>query len=56
MKDLRDRIDRSAECVSNEIFPSTWQETEYRFDVRRATKTAILISVQHVRYFVRSSV
>jgi len=37
VNELRDRISRAAECVTNEMFASTWRETEYRLDVCRAT-------------------
>jgi hypothetical protein len=33
MNELRDRIVRAAECVTNEILASTWRETEYRLHV-----------------------
>jgi hypothetical protein len=38
--DFRDRIVTAAECVTNEMFVSTWRETEYRLDVCRATNYA----------------
>jgi hypothetical protein len=37
VNELRDRIVRAAECITNEMFSSTWPETEYRLDVCRAT-------------------
>jgi hypothetical protein len=35
LKDLRDRIVRAAECVTNGMLTSTWRETEYRLHVYR---------------------
>jgi hypothetical protein len=40
MNELRDRTVRAAERISNEMFPSTWWETEYRLDVCRASNGA----------------
>jgi hypothetical protein len=37
VNELRDRIVTAAECVTNEMLPSTCPETEYRLDVCRAT-------------------
>jgi hypothetical protein len=56
MNELLDRIVRAAECVTNEMLASSWQENLYCFDVCRATDGAILSSPEHIRNFVRSSV
>jgi len=40
VKELRDRIVRAAECVTNEVLVSTWRQTEYRLDVCRAINGA----------------
>jgi hypothetical protein len=40
VKEMRDKIVRAAECVTIEMFASTWPETEYRLDVCRATEGA----------------
>jgi hypothetical protein len=37
MKELRDRIVRAAECVTNETSANTQPEAAYRSDVHRAT-------------------
>jgi len=51
VNELRDRIVRAAECITNEMLASTCPETEYRFDACR-----ILSHTEHIRNFVRSSV
>jgi hypothetical protein len=56
MNELRDRIVRAAEFVTNEMAASTCPETEYRLDVCCATNGAILRSTERIRNFVRSSV
>jgi hypothetical protein len=40
VNELLDRTVRAAECVTNEIFVSTWRETEYRLDACRAINCA----------------
>jgi len=40
MNEFRNRIAKAAECITNEMFASTWRETEYRLDVRRVTNGA----------------
>jgi hypothetical protein len=40
VNELRDRTVRAAECVTNEMLVSTWQETEHCLDVCRATDGA----------------
>jgi hypothetical protein len=40
VNELRDRIVRAAECVTNEVLASKWRQTEYRLDVCRATNGA----------------
>jgi len=37
VNELRDRTVRTAECFTKEMFASTYLETEYCLDVRRAT-------------------
>jgi hypothetical protein len=37
VKDFHDRIIRAAECITNEMLTSTWQEIEHHLDVCRAT-------------------
>jgi hypothetical protein len=54
--ELRDRIIRAAECVSNGMLVGTCPETENRLDVCCATNCAILRSAEHIMNFVRSSV
>jgi len=56
VNELRDRIVRAAECVTNEILANTWRGIEYRPDVCCDTNGAILRSTEHIRNFVRSSV
>jgi len=40
VNELHYRIIRAAECVTNEMLTSTWQETEYDLDVCHATNSA----------------
>jgi hypothetical protein len=49
VNESRDRIVRSAACVTNETLASTWRETKYHVDVCRATNGAILRSVELIR-------
>jgi len=45
VSELRNRIVRAAECVTNEILVHIWRETEYRLYVCRTTNdTNIQIS------------
>jgi hypothetical protein len=40
MNELRGRIVKAAECVTNEMLTSTWRQTGYRLDVCRAINGA----------------
>jgi hypothetical protein len=40
VNELHDRIIRAADCVTNEMLASTWQENEYNLDVCSATNGA----------------
>jgi Holliday junction resolvase-like predicted endonuclease len=52
MSELRYRIIRAAECFISEMYANTWRETEYRFDVCRATTGAHLGYIEHKKNFV----
>jgi hypothetical protein len=55
--ELRDRIVRAAECVTNEMLVSTCTDTEYRLYVCVVLLVVpILRCTEHIRNFVRSSV
>jgi len=40
VNELHDRIVRAAECVTNKMLSSTFQETEYHLDVGHVINTA----------------
>jgi hypothetical protein len=56
VNELRDRIVRTAESLTNEMLANTWREAKQRLDVCRATNGTHIEVYWHKRNFVRCSV